>query len=320
MITLLWMVLVSAAVACLAGRVLAGVIAPTVGQLDAPQKRRLGFELAAFLPLAVGGVAALALVALATSKALGWVVDHCVVHGTTHHPHLCLEHLPAIAVMWWSWLPVVLVSLPVAVNLIRQVVHQLGSARHVRMLMALSDGKGLARFVDNATPGAFVAGVRRPRIFFSKAFLIALNHRERRIVAAHEAAHLRARDPLRRLFLEACLTFHSGKTARLIRSGWAQAAEECADAAVASRFGPIDTALALVRVMRLTDKRDMGTALGIAGASVLDRITRLQSWDNSKASTHPMIGVFFVGISMLAASILLFHHPIETALGMLIGH
>lgn len=319
MTTLLWMVLVAAVAAWMLGLGVVRILEPRVHRLARPQERRFAFELIALLPATTASTAALALVLLATSKAMGWVVDHCIVHGTEDHPHLCLTHLPAVSVAWWSWALVAAAAVPIVIKLSRLMGRQARSASYVRMLTRLSEGNGPVRFVDNTTSGAFVAGVWRPRIFFSRPFLNELDHRDRRIVAAHEAAHLRAGDPLRRLLLELCLVFHSGWTAHAIRRGWSQASEECADARVAARFGATETALALLRVLRLTRHRDRGAALGIAGASPLERIAQLQVWDDSEDCTHRLAAIFSIGLLAVASTTLFFHHPIETFLGILLS-
>jgi len=54
-------------------------------------------------------------------------------------------------------------------------------------------------FIDGAQPLAFCYGLFRPMICVSKALVDCLEADELRAVLAHEAEHLRARDPLRLL-------------------------------------------------------------------------------------------------------------------------
>ncbi|MGI8623907.1 MAG: M56 family metallopeptidase [Solirubrobacteraceae bacterium] len=53
--------------------------------------------------------------------------------------------------------------------------------------------------IDDAAPRAFCVGLLRPRVFISSSALALLSGAERAAVLAHEAHHVRCRDPLRLL-------------------------------------------------------------------------------------------------------------------------
>lgn len=57
--------------------------------------------------------------------------------------------------------------------------------------------------VDDAAPRAFCVGLLRPQIFISSSAVALLSDQERAAVLAHEAHHVRCRDPLRLLLIRA---------------------------------------------------------------------------------------------------------------------
>lgn len=318
MSTLLWMIALPALAAGFLGVLGSSLLEPLIRRMPHAADRRLGYLMLGALPLLLGYITAFALIVLASSKAMGWIVDHCVLHGTVDHPHLCLEHLPAIRAGVIPWLIALMVVLPAIARLAGWISHQNRVRHSVRVLSALSKPRGPVSVVANDTPTAFVGGIRNPRIFISNQLLGLLSLRDRRIVVAHESAHLRSRDPLWRTVLEILLVLHRPACADAIRVGWIQAAEECADAKVAGRFGSTDTALALLRVLRLTGGARAGTVSCIQGASPMARIVRLQEGTVSDSRQVQLTILTASACLTIAAAVLALHHPIETAFGLLI--
>lgn len=315
---LVWMIVLPAIAMGFIGALCTHFIEPLLRFARHPAERRIGYLLVAALPLILTCITAIALAALASSKALGWIVDHCLIHGTVEHPHLCFEHLPAVSV---GVLPVafaIVVTLLLVTRLIRFAARHLRLRRAVRQLTALSKKNGVLCRLSDAAPTAFVAGIRRPRIFLSMHLLARLSAHERRIVVAHESAHLRARDPLMRAVLELLLLCHRSTSAQAIRSGWVEASEECADTKVATRFGATDTALALLRVLRITGGSSSGAVACIQGASPMARILRLKEGSHFERRQRSVVAVA-TGVCLATASVIIaLHHPIETLFGFLI--
>nr|WP_246127551.1 M56 family metallopeptidase [Amycolatopsis rhizosphaerae] len=72
-------------------------------------------------------------------------------------------------------------------------------------LVAAARSAGLSRVdcVVAAAPSAFTAGLVRPRVSVTSAAVTALDPQELQAVLVHESAHVRRRDPLRRVLIKA---------------------------------------------------------------------------------------------------------------------
>jgi beta-lactamase regulating signal transducer with metallopeptidase domain len=121
--------------------------------------------------------------------------------------------------------------------------------RRGRRISIEEDDASLPLFAVNATfPTVAVVGIRRPVLFIAERVLAECSADEVHAMIAHESAHVRARDNLKRLVLRACPDLLTPR-GRLVRA-WTSATEEAADAAaVGSRPGSaLDLADALIHV------------------------------------------------------------------------
>jgi Zn-dependent protease with chaperone function len=112
----------------------------------------------------------------------------------------------------------------------------------------------LARRVDTVSGLVGVVGFRQPRLYISSDVLGALDANELNAAVAHELAHARSGDNLRRMLLSACpdwLSFH--RLHRRLFKAWCEAAELRADADAAGlgRESALALAAALLAVARL---------------------------------------------------------------------
>jgi hypothetical protein len=122
-------------------------------------------------------------------------------------------------------------------------------------------------------PVVSVLGVLRPRLFVAEQVLDSLSAAELSAVLAHEAAHVAARDNLRRLLLQLCPAPPWGSG--LLERGWERAAEEAADASTPER---LDLATALVKTARLAPpgaRLDVPAAALHRGGALARRVIRL---------------------------------------------
>lgn len=94
------------------------------------------------------------------------------------------------------------IALAVLVLAARSTIRQLrASRRFLRELGALTQGTVHAAGIFEArAPGAFCAGILRPRVYVSSGAVAQLSGEELDAILAHEAHHARLRDPLRVLF------------------------------------------------------------------------------------------------------------------------
>ena len=106
----------------------------------------------------------------------------------------------------------------------------------------------------NTTPVLAVVGTLRPRLFIAEQVLDSLSPEEMGVALAHERAHLRARDTLKRAVVNLCRSLVPLIGAgRALDRAWAEEAERAADeyAASADAAGALDLAAALIKIARL---------------------------------------------------------------------
>jgi beta-lactamase regulating signal transducer with metallopeptidase domain len=157
----------------------------------------------------------------------------------------------------------------------------MASARRVQL-----EGVAIPAYrLESEFPLVAVAGLWRPRLLVAGSVLDTCTARELALVLAHEQAHVRARDNLRRLLLDAAPDLLSGTASgsAMLRS-WHQAAEEAADEralAGASRAAACDLAGALIKVARLAPAAcplPLPASAFFRGESLERRVRRLLAW------------------------------------------
>jgi len=132
---------------------------------------------------------------------------------------------------------------------------------------------------DARFPVVSVVGQRRPRLFVSHRVLEACDPDELRVILAHEAAHVAARDNLRRALLSAAADpLALSPLGRRLRHEWHEAAEAAADEGAAGEDPGARLALAsaLVRLARLATRPEpLPGAAVLDGAPVASRVRHL---------------------------------------------
>lgn len=108
---------------------------------------------------------------------------------------------------------------------------------------------GEAWAIESAFPVVAVTGVRRARLFVSRAVLRTCTPDELAVIAAHERAHLAAHDNRSRLLF--LLAPGAGRAAAQLEGLWSDAAEEIADLQARAAGDGATLARALVKVARL---------------------------------------------------------------------
>jgi Zn-dependent protease with chaperone function len=145
-----------------------------------------------------------------------------------------------------------------------------------------------------AFPVASLAGLWRPRLLFAEGVLSALEPDELDAVVAHELAHLRARDNLRRLLLRTSLDpLALTRLGRRLRGEFLGAAEAAADARACDDVAPTALARAIVKVARLVPAERLAPDLasvhleGSLAARVHALVGRPQPEGDSLPAPHP---------------------------------
>ncbi|MEX1196868.1 MAG: M56 family metallopeptidase [Pseudohongiellaceae bacterium] len=271
-------------------------------------------------PLLVMLWSVFSVVLLAAAKQAGWIADHCLYHEGVAHLHLCLEHVPALN----------LTALHGVVAFGALAVPVVGGARLLyreqelaqRLTLLRRVGHGVVQRVPALRPMACAGGIRKPVIVLSRTLLDGLAPRQRRVVLAHEAAHLRHGDPKRSLALELLLLFHAPGSARLIRKSWSQALEERADDITAQRFGRHFVARTLLDVYRLGARAPRGS-WSVAGTGLQRRIERLLQTrqEPGPGTRRDEVTGWLYGamLALLPVLLITYHHSLETALSHVPG-
>jgi hypothetical protein len=166
--------------------------------------------------------------------------------------------------------------------------------------------------IDWPVPLVATVGILRPRLVVARQVLDACTPEQLTAVVAHEAAHLAARDNLKRLFWRSCPDLLAlTATGRRMEHDWALAAEESADdrAARPATRRAIDLAEALVTVARLAPPApsiaETALASPLIEASDLERRVRrlLGERRAPRRLVGWLVGARLVGLAAASAAV-----------------
>lgn len=314
---LLWLLLFFFVIGWAVSALLTPPAVERLAGISEPRKARRRLWMIALTPLFFPAVAVAALLFQALAKQLGWMLDHCHLHGSGH-PHFCFAHLPELT--WSLFHPLFagtalgLLVVPVGFRLWRENQQQ----RRVGALEQMASRRGALRVFEGEEATAFAAGLRHPRIFLSRKLLSDLSPRERRIVLTHEVAHIRHRDMLGQLLFDCLLVLQRPASAAALRGRWEQIQEQMADDRAVARFGALDVAATLVKLARQARER-APVATAVLGDQPAARIKRILN-PPTDDSRGPIFEVAYAMAAMaLAALTQTSHHSLETLLGYLPG-
>lgn len=315
---LLWLFLLLAVAGWASAAIASSLLSHYMFQARLPpaERARRSLTLAA-IPLLASSTLLVAVAFMALGKAVGWVVDHCVWHAPGH-PHLCFEHLPAISLGTTEAAVALTILLAAGWRAGRFICSQHQHRTQTRSLLHLSPGTGRLRRTSDELPYAFAADAGAPCVVMSRGLLNQLDRRQRRIVLAHELAHLRRRDLILTTVIEWLLLFHLPSAARRIRHAWQQALEERADDLAAARYGRAAVAETLLRVVRLHRGQPV-PGLAASGADVIRRVDRLVTTP-APLTPGPIVSGSIGLTAALAVYLASTHHFLETMLGYLTGY
>lgn len=170
---------------------------------------------------------------------------------------------------------------------------------------AVPGWRGRAWVVDTAFPVVAVVGVRRPQLYVSADVLRACSAAELAAIAAHEQAHVAARDNLTRVLF--VLAPAAGTAAALVEDAWASTAEEAADLDARAAGDGLTLASALTTVARLAvgvaPAPPVAMSAFIGGDSLESRVRRLL--EPGRPAGRPFGGLSataFVSLAVAAAT------------------
>lgn len=289
-----------------------------LASLAAPAQARVWLGAALFPALVCAAVMTAAL-----APSFGWIIDHCAESPALHlHPHLCAAHhvgaLPASTLIALG--AVLALRLGHELVAVGRAVIRASSLARALSAIASRGERGL-RVLPFDAPQAFVLGTLRPSLFVTRGLLAAPHRRHLHAVLAHERAHLRRRDPLRRIAGTLALAFHLPGIARFIDRHLAEAHEMAADADAARAIqSPARVADALVKLSRAR-LAPLPAALGFGGSGVENRVAMLM--DSRPRLDRPQSGGLWLVAAaiyaLIAASADTVHHGVDLALGLFGG-
>lgn len=229
------------------------------------KSQRLQLWLLVTLPLTLPATFLLALAFVGLAKQLGWMAQHC----TATSPSLfCVQtSTHALYESTFFWLGMSLLGL-VGFWVIQAWLKLARKHHKTHALLKLTHFDQRICQLDSVQPFAFVAGIRRPVIFWSKGLSQTLTKSQQRIVLAHEIHHIRHKDILKNGLFEILLAFHLAP--KTLRERWLLNMETLADQKTAQRFSRLDIAEVLLKLSR-THANPIPN-LAFNGASVVYRI------------------------------------------------
>ena len=270
------------------------------------------------VPLILGaGVAA---GAVWPSHSLVWAswTCHCAP-GQANAFHLCLAHasgaLPTLPVamfwlVWLGWRPV---------RGGASVIRRLRAAR--ALLRAGEDHgtrDGSMQLLDLGAPNAFTVGLLRPLAVADRRWWRGLSAEQRRMVAAHEGAHVRCMDPLSHTVALLLRGLIPARVATPLVEGWLAWAEQRADACAAQEVGDASrVATLLLQQYRQHGSVSLVPAFG--GDGLEARVTALLNFSGAapRLTSDLGLGLLLCGSLTLAGVGLLgfqVHHLVERLL------
>ena len=174
-----------------------------------------------------------------------------------------------------------------------------------RMLPPSKGPQAVPALSDLPTPNAVVAGLLRPRIVADRQWWASLSDDDRRLVLAHEDAHLHRRDPLTLAVLLVLGAFAPAAAIAGVRTAWENYAELCADSAAATEIGdPLAVAEALLKHHR-SSSLIPGFTTAWTGGRLETRVRALLDQPGNHSRPKPDVdGVLLAYMTLMGAAIL----------------
>jgi Zn-dependent protease with chaperone function len=163
---------------------------------------------------------------------------------------------------------------------------------------------------------AFVLGLIRPILFVTEGLATGAEKQHLGAVIAHERAHIRRRDPLRRFIAGIGLALHLPGVARWIEMQLSRTQEIAADREAARAVGAARVARALVALAK-SKLRVPRTAIAFAATSIEDRVRLVM--DARTRSDWPSLATVIAAAAVLVVMVVAgadgVHHGVEMMLG-----
>lgn len=286
----------------------------------APARRARMLTALCLAPLGAGALLALACLLPSLYAALWPALDHCTRHAD-EHLHLCLVHPPAAALGVTALLVGAAGSAMLLVRGLPGVARFYRANRVLARLHGASVPADLAgvRSVDSDVAFSFASGLLHADIYLSRGLRERVDEAQLAAVLAHERAHVRRRDVLRRHVARVGAVLHTPGAGRALLSALELACEEACDAEAAVTLGDrVQVAQAIVAVARLAPRPPpavAATVVGFTAEALTHRVTALLATPPRERTASWWRFPAAVGALVLLAPAL--HHATETVLSLL---
>lgn len=247
-------------------------------------------------------------------------LDHCDSHP--EHAHLCLVHptAPLLPLLVGALLASVAAGAAVAGRTIHRVSRTNQPLRALARLVS-NELSGRVALVESERPFAITYGLVNPRTLISRALIESLSPVQRAAVFAHEAEHMRRRDPLRYLtarFFTALLwpSVRSEVLRELLLSA-EQICDEQAARRIGDRLRVADAILAVEKLVAGHRVARQQVGSGIEGGSVPARVSNLLD-ERPRGCWKGRWLLVAVGGGLIVAAQSL-HHEAEHLLSLILG-
>jgi hypothetical protein len=265
----------------------------------------------------------------------GFLAVSAFVPGDPHLGHVLACHCDVSHPGWLHLCPVhplsatpllLMLAIPAALLVFRPVLVSLRLHAGLSGPARLADDEptpGGVRLLELGMPLAFTTGLLRPFVAADRHYWSSLDKDSQRVIAAHEDAHVRRRDPLTRAWLESWTAFEPGVLARALIQDWLEQAEVSADSHAAAQVGdPLLVAHILVRQRRLQTRVDM-PAMAWSAGSLEHRVKTLLSDAESDQEPRSDLDLRLVALAVgVSATVVTLspwlHHNLEHLINTLL--
>ncbi|OUS28136.1 hypothetical protein A9Q98_07745 [Thalassotalea sp. 42_200_T64] len=231
-----------------------------------------------------------------------------------HHPDI-------FEIASWHGVSIALFLIWVTVILVRKLNLLINSKQTQSSLIGFSKEQVQgSSVIDSAVPNAFTCGFFFPKSYVTTGLKAHLNKEELAIVLAHEAAHVKNFDPLKKWVFMLFAAFFPARASGKLKIAMSQAMEQLADSSVVDLGYRNDTvASTLVKVTRISMRFKPESVSIVANSFHAEALEERVKWLlNSHSSTvhfHYLILLLPCLLLLLSMfSVDRLHHLIETIL------
>lgn len=264
------------------------------------------------LPLFIGGMIAVGAAWPASTLELSRWTCHCdpasLFHLCVAHPNTALPVLPlaAFALVWMLWRPA---------RTTAEVIRRLRAARSIVRASPLEAAEcSGVQLADLGTPNAFTVGLFSPMVVVDRLWWRSLAPTEQRIVAAHETAHVRCKDPLSHtvglLLSGLCASALGDK----LVTDWLAWAEQRADGHAADAIDdPAAVATLLVQQKR-AERVQLSLVPSFGGGGLEKRVLAVLAGESVPRRLGSRVGLSLaIALILWTTGVTLFGYPIHIA-------